>query len=155
MYRIPEDTYRENFELFSDILNLPQFIYKPPRLLSLGQRMKADLAAALLHNPEILFLDEPTIGIDVLAKAKIREFICKINEERNTTIILTTHDISDIEALCRKMIIINNGTLLYNGTLDELKSRYSISHQDHCSTSDDSTPNLEYIIKNIYKGGRL
>jgi ABC-2 type transport system ATP-binding protein len=155
MYRIPEDTYRENLELFSDILNLPEFIYKPPRLLSLGQRMKADLAAALLHNPEILFLDEPTIGIDVLAKAKIREFICKINEERNTTIILTTHDISDIEALCRKMIIINNGTLLYNGTLDELKNKYRISHQNNCSTSDDSTPNLEYIIKNIYKGGQL
>jgi ABC-2 type transport system ATP-binding protein len=147
MYRIPEDTYRENFELFSDILNLPEFIYKPPRLLSLGQRMKADLAAALLHNPEILFLDEPTIGIDVLAKAKIREFICKINEERNTTIILTTHDISDIEALCRKMIIINNGSLLYHGTLDELKSRYH--------TPDEGTPNLEYIIKNIYKGGHL
>jgi ABC-2 type transport system ATP-binding protein len=147
MYRIPEDTYRENLELFSDILNLPEFIDKPPRLLSLGQRMKADLAAALLHNPEILFLDEPTIGIDVLAKARIREFICKINKERNTTIILTTHDISDIEALCRKMIIINSGILLYHGTLDELKSRYS--------TSDDSTPDLEYIIKNIYKGGQL
>lgn len=147
MYCIPENAYRENLELFSDILNLQEFIDKPPRLLSLGQRMKADLAAALLHNPEILFLDEPTIGIDVLAKAKIREFICKINEERNTTIILTTHDISDIDALCRKMIIMNNGSLLYHGTLDELKSRYH--------TPDEDTPNLEYIIKNIYEGGHL
>ena len=102
MYHIPEKAYRENMEIFSDILNLSEFIDKPPRLLSLGQRMKADLAAALLHNPEILFLDEPTIGIDVLAKAKIRDFIHKMNQERNTTIILTTHDISDIEALCSK-----------------------------------------------------
>ena len=83
--------------------------------------MRADLAAALLHNPEILFLDEPTIGIDVLAKAKIRDFIREMNQERNTTIILTTHDISDIEALCSKMMIIDKGTLLYNGTLQELK----------------------------------
>lgn len=100
MYRIPENIYRENIEIFSDILNLPEFIYKPPRLLSLGQRMKADLAAALLYNPEVLFHDEPTIGIDVLAKAKIRDFIIKINHVRKTTIILTTHDISDIESLC-------------------------------------------------------
>ncbi len=97
MYRIPEKIYSENIEIFSDILNLSEFIYKPPRLLSLGQRMKADLAAALLHNPEILFLDEPTIGIDVLAKAKIRDFIIKMNKVKKTTIILTTHDISDNE----------------------------------------------------------
>ena len=124
MYHIPEKTYRENVEIFLDILNLSEFIDKPPRLLSLGQRMKADLAAALLHNPEILFLDEPTIGIDVLAKSKIRDFIRKINQERNTTIVLTTHDISDIEALCSKMIIIDKGTLLYHGTLQELKNSY-------------------------------
>lgn len=130
MYRIPENIYRENIEIFSDILNLPEFIYKPPRLLSLGQRMKADLAAALLYNPEVLFLDEPTIGIDVLAKAKIRDFIIKINQVRKTTIILTTHDISDIESLCQKMLIIDKGTLLYNGTLEELKRKNASSHND-------------------------
>ena len=110
--------------------------------------MKADLAAALLHNPEILFLDEPTIGIDILAKAKIRDFIHKMNQERNTTIILTTHDISDIEALCSKMIILDKGTLLYNGTLQELKN--AERYQDTAMEN-----NLETIIKNIYEGDIL
>lgn len=155
MYRIPEKAYKENIELFSDILNLPEFIYKPPRLLSLGQRMKADLAAALLHNPEILFLDEPTIGIDVLAKAKIRDFVRKINQERKTTIILTTHDISDIEALCKKMIIIDKGTLLYNGTLEELKGEYYLSHQKEVYQNAAMENTLETIIKNIYEGDFL
>lgn len=148
MYHIPEKTYKENMEIFSDILNLSEYIDKPPRLLSLGQRMRADLAAALLHNPEILFLDEPTIGIDVLAKAKIRDFIREMNQERNTTIILTTHDISDIEALCSKMMIIYKGTLLYNGTLQELKN--AERYQDTAMEN-----NLETIIKNIYEGDIL
>ena len=155
MYHIPKKAYRENMEIFSDILNLSEFIDKPPRLLSLGQRMKADLAAALLHNPEILFLDEPTIGIDVLAKAKIRDFIHKMNQERNTTIILTTHDISDIEALCSKMIIIDKGTLLYNGTLQELKNSYRNSYQAELYQYATIENNLENIIKNIYEGDFL
>ena len=155
MYHIPEKAYRENMEIFSDILNLSEFIDKPPRLLSLGQRMKADLAAALLHNPEILFLDEPTIGIDVLAKAKIRDFIHKMNQERNTTIILTTHDISDIEALCSKMIIIDKGTLLYNGTLQELKNSYRNSYQAELYQYTTIENNLENIIKHIYEGDFL
>lgn len=155
MYHIPEKAYRENMEIFSDILNLSEFIDKPPRLLSLGQRMKADLAAALLHNPEILFLDEPTIGIDILAKAKIRDFIHKMNQERNTTIILTTHDISDIEALCSKMIILDKGTLLYNGTLQELKNSYRNSYQAELYQYATIENNLENIIKHIYEGDFL
>ena len=155
MYRIPENIYRENIEIFSDILNLPEFIYKPPRLLSLGQRMKADLAAALLYNPEVLFLDEPTIGIDVLAKAKIRDFIIKINQVRNTTIILTTHDISDIESLCQKMLIIDKGTLLYNGTLEELKRKNASSHNDDFIPKKRMNDSLEQIIRTIYEGGGL
>lgn len=155
MYHIPEKAYRENMEIFSDILNLSEFIDKPPRLLSLGQRMKADLAAALLHNPEILFLDEPTIGIDILAKAKIRDFIHKMNQERNTTIILTTHDISDIEALCSKMIILDKGTLLYNGTLQELKNSYRNSYQAELYQYTTIENNLENIIRNIYEGDFL
>ena len=153
MYRIPENIYRENIEIFSDILNLPEFIYKPPRLLSLGQRMKADLAAALLYNPEVLFLDEPTIGIDVLAKAKIRDFIIKINQVRKTTIILTTHDISDIESLCQKMLIIDKGTLLYNGTLEELKRKNASSHNDDFIPKKRMNDSLEQIIRTIYEGG--
>lgn len=155
MYRIPENIYRENIEIFSDILNLPEFIYKPPRLLSLGQRMKADLAAALLYNPEVLFLDEPTIGIDVFAKAKIRDFIIKINQVRKTTIILTTHDISDIESLCQKMLIIDKGTLLYNGTLEELKRKNASSHNDDFIPKKRMNDSLEQIIRTIYEGGGL
>lgn len=155
MYHIPEKAYRQNIVIFSDILNLSEFIDKPPRLLSLGQRMKADLAAALLHNPEILFLDEPTIGIDVLSKAKIRDFIRKINQERNTTIILTTHDLSDIEALCSKMIIIDKGTLIYHGTLQELKNSYRNSDQVELYQDTTVENNLETIIKNIYEGDFL
>ena len=116
---------------------------------------QADLAAALLHNPEILFLDEPTIGIDVLAKAKIRDFIHKMNQERNTIIILTTHDISDIEALCSKMIIIDKGTLLYNGTLQELKNSYRNSYQAELYQYATIENNLENIIRNIYEGDFL
>lgn len=140
MYRVSDDVFRTNMDSFSDILGLDEFISQPPRLLSLGQRMKADLAASLIYNPDILFLDEPTIGIDVLSKERIRQFIKKINEERHTTIILTTHDVSDIETLCEKMIIIDKGTLIYDGTLPQLKSIYK-------------TTDLEEIIKKIYLAG--
>lgn len=140
MYRVPDTVYKENMAVFSEILGLDEFINQPPRLLSLGQRMKADLAASLIYNPDILFLDEPTIGIDVLSKERIREFIKKINEERHTTIILTTHDVSDIESLCEKIIIIDKGSLIYDGTLPQLKSIYK-------------TTDLEEIIKKIYLAG--
>lgn len=140
MYRVPDTVYKENMAVFSEILGLDEFINQPPRLLSLGQRMKADLAASLIYNPDILFLDEPTIGIDVLSKERIREFIKKINEERHTTIILTTHDVSDIESLCEKIIIIDKGFLIYDGTLPQLKSIYK-------------TTDLEEIIKKIYLAG--
>ncbi len=142
MYGIPDSAYKENMTLFSDILGLDEFINQPPRLLSLGQRMKADLAASLLHNPDILFLDEPTIGIDVLSKERIRNFILRINRERKTTVILTTHDVSDIETLCEKMIVIDKGLLLYDGNVTELKDLYK-------------SQNLEDIIKNIYLNGMI
>ena len=140
MYRVPREVFKENMDVFSGILGLDEFIDQPPRLLSLGQRMKADLAASLIYNPDVLFLDEPTIGIDVLSKERIRQFIKKINEERHTTIILTTHDVSDIESLCEKMIIIDRGSLIYDGTLPQPKSNYR-------------TTDLEEIIKKIYLAG--
>ena len=143
MYRIPKSLFEDNLEIFADILNISEYINKPPRQLSLGQRMKADLAAALLYNPEILFLDEPTIGIDVLAKSNMREFIQTINRERKTTIVITTHDMSDIEALCEKTIIIDKGKILYNGTIQELLLNYADS---------DGKYNLEKIVKEIYEG---
>lgn len=152
MYHVPKAVYKENIEIFSDILNLSDFVQKPPRLLSLGQRMKADLAAALLHNPDVLFLDEPTIGIDVLAKMKIRDFIHTINRERNTTIILTTHDMSDIEDLCEKMIIIDKGKLLYSGTLNELKRTYHASDTGTIGEAGNTDCSLESIIRSVYEG---
>lgn len=152
MYHVPKAVYKENIEIFSDILNLSDFVQKPPRLLSLGQRMKADLAAALLHNPDVLFLDEPTIGIDILAKMKIRDFIHTINRERNTTIILTTHDMSDIEDLCEKMIIIDKGKLLYSGTLNELKRTYHASDTGTIGEADNTDCSLESIIRSVYEG---
>ncbi len=152
MYCIPDEVYNKNMEMFTDILNLQEYMYKPPRLLSLGQRMKADLAAALIYNPEILFLDEPTIGIDVLAKDRIRDFISQINRARHTTVILTTYDVSDIEALCHTMIVIDTGSLLYDGSLEAMKKNYAIQYS---SSQGEDEINLEQIIKHIYEGSFL
>lgn len=152
MYCIPNKIYNENMDLFSEILDLREYMYKPPRLLSLGQRMRADLAAALLYNPEILFLDEPTIGIDVLAKERIRDFIKRINQERCTTVVLTTHDVSDIEVLCHKMLVIKEGRLLYDGTLNDMKEEYA---RQSGEALDKEDMGLEHIMKQIYKGSFL
>jgi len=124
IYRIPSDLYERNLAEFGGVLDLAPFIDTPVRQLSLGQRMRGDLAAALLHAPEILFLDEPTIGLDVVAKARIREFLAKINQERCTTILLTTHDMDDIERLCKRMLVIDHGRVIYDGDLQTVKARY-------------------------------
>jgi ABC-2 type transport system ATP-binding protein len=124
IYEVPEKQYLENLKTFSDILGLDKFIHTPVRQLSLGQRMRADMACALLHNPDILYLDEPTIGLDVVVKERIREFILEVNKKRNTTVILATHDMSDIERLSSRVMVINSGKLVYDGNLDTLKRRY-------------------------------
>lgn len=124
IYRIPPDRYRSNLNLFRDLLAMDEFLQTPVRQLSLGQRMRADLAAALLHDPDILYLDEPPIGLDVVAKEKIRGFIKEINRERGVTIILTTHDMSDIEKLCQRMILIDHGRVVYDGGVADIKSRF-------------------------------
>lgn len=129
IYRIPKDKYQRNLAEFRELLDLDDFIETPVRSLSLGQRMRADLAAALLHNPVLLFLDEPTIGLDVVAKDRIRQFIQHINTERQTTIILTTHDLSDIERLCERVMIIDQGKLLYDGSLAQLGDRFGGKRQ--------------------------
>ena len=120
IYDIPEKTFTKNYTLFREILALDEFMKIPVRGLSLGQRMRADLCAALLHNPHLVFLDEPTIGLDVVAKQRILEFIRYINKERRTTILLTTHDISDVSKLCERVIIIDHGKILYDGKLADL-----------------------------------
>ena len=124
IYRVPASQFQRNLEEFRQILELDAFLNTPVRSLSLGQRMRADICAALLHNPDILFLDEPTIGLDVVAKERIRQFIQHINRERNTTVILTTHDLSDVEKLCERVLIIDHGQLLYDGGLTALKDRF-------------------------------
>jgi ABC-2 type transport system ATP-binding protein len=124
IYKIPKDQFNRNLNEFREILDLDVFLDSPVRSLSLGQRMRADICAALLHNPDILFLDEPTIGLDVVAKERIRQFIQYINRERQTTVILTTHDLSDVEKLCERVMIIDHGQLLYDGSLISLKERF-------------------------------
>ncbi len=124
IYNIPKDTFKQNFNMFRDILGLDEFLEVPVRSLSLGQRMRADLCAALLHNPSLVFLDEPTIGLDVVAKQRIREFILFINQKRGTTILLTTHDISDVSKLCKRVLIIDHGRILYDGKLDALLKEF-------------------------------
>jgi ABC-2 type transport system ATP-binding protein len=124
IYRIPADRYRQNLNTFRELLALDEFLGTPVRSLSLGQLMRANLAAALLHDPDILFLDEPTIGLDVVAKERIRQFIQRVNRQRGTTVILTTHDLSDVEKLCERVMIIDHGKLLFDGQLEELRQRF-------------------------------
>lgn len=121
IYKIPDAIYEENLAYFTKLLGLEEIIKRPVRQLSLGERMKCELVSSMLHNPELIFLDEPTIGIDILAKDTIINFIREVNKERGVTFILTTHDIADIETLCNKVTIINHGTIVYDDTLHELK----------------------------------
>jgi ABC-2 type transport system ATP-binding protein len=121
IYSIDDALYRSQLEVFDALLDIGSVLHQPVRTLSLGQRMRCDLAAALLHRPAVLFLDEPTIGLDVVSKENIRRFLRSVNEEQRTTVILTTHDLDDIELLCRRVLVIDRGTLLYDGQLDGLK----------------------------------
>ena len=124
IYKIPAETHRRNLDEFRELLELDPFLNTPVRSLSLGQRMRADICAALLHDPPLLFLDEPTIGLDVVAKERMRRFIRHINKERGTTVLLTTHDLSDIEKLCERVMIIDHGRLLFDGGLETLRDRF-------------------------------
>lgn len=124
LYRVPEDRHTANLAQLRTMLELDEFIDTPVRQLSLGQRMRGDIAAALLHDPELLYLDEPTIGLDVVAKARIREFLLAINAERGVTVLLTTHDMDDVEALCPRMLIIDHGRKLYDGSVANIRERF-------------------------------
>lgn len=123
IYKISDESYRKNLGFCTELLSLSDFINKPVRQLSLGQRMRVEIAMALLHEPEILFLDEPTIGLDVMAKDQIRQFLRAVNQEKKTTILLTTHDMKDIEEICPRMIIVNKGSLVYDGSVAALRSK--------------------------------
>ena len=124
IYKIAEKDYQETLSELTEKLNLSEIISRPLRQLSLGQKMKCELAAALIHKPKILFLDEPTIGLDAVTKLAVRDFVKEINKKWGTTVILTTHDMSDIEALTNKIILIGRGQILYNGTFNAIKEKY-------------------------------
>ena len=129
IYRIPEEKYKKNLERFVDMLDMSKFINQPVRQLSLGQRMRSDIVAALLHSPEIVFFDEPTIGVDVIGKEIIREFIRELNEQDQVTMIFTTHDMQDIEKTCKRLIIIDKGSKMYDGSLHDIREKYGTSRQ--------------------------
>lgn len=125
IYSIPEEVYKKTLTTLIDTLELSKFLYTPVRMLSLGQRMRSDLAASLLHSPKILFLDEPTIGLDAVSKLVVRDFILRLNREKKVTILLTTHDMDDIELLCRRVIVLSEGKISFDGQLDHLRKKIS------------------------------
>lgn len=129
IYRIPHDKYKRNLERFIDMLDMKGFINQPVRQLSLGQRMRSDIVASLLHSPDIVFFDEPTIGVDVIGKETIRSFIRQLNEEDKVTMIFTTHDMQDIEQTCNRIIIIDKGSLMYDGSLHDIRSKYGTARR--------------------------
>lgn len=124
IYDVPDAVFQKRMDFLNDVLDLKEFIKDPVRTLSLGQRMRADIAASLLHNPKVLFLDEPTIGLDVSVKDNIRRAITQINQEEETTILLTTHDLSDIEQLCDRIFMIDKGQEIFDGTVNQLKETF-------------------------------
>ena len=124
LYKIPENRFKDNLETFTTVLGIDKYLKSPVRKLSLGERVRCDLTASLLHDPPILFLDEPTIGLDVVAKQQIRDFLTKINKEKKVTIIITTHDMGDIEELCERVIIIDKGKKIFDGSINDIKNRF-------------------------------
>ncbi len=129
IYRIPEETYQANLNRFTKMLQMESFLQQPVRQLSLGQRMRADIVAALLHSPKIVFFDEPTIGVDVVGKETIRQFIRELNEKDNITMIFTTHDMQDIEKVCDRLIIIDKGSKVYDGELTGIREKFGTTRQ--------------------------
>jgi len=145
IYKVNDKTYNKNKTELINLLKIGEIIKKPVRSLSLGERMRCEIAASLLHSPKILFLDEPTIGLDAVSKKIVREFILKINKERKVTVILTTHDMMDIDALAKRIILIGKGEILYDGSLNKLKTTYG-SHKS-------ITVYTKNIIKDIKLNG--
>jgi len=125
IYNVPQAQYKKTLDDLCDILNVGDFLQTPVRQLSLGQRMRCELIAAMLHEPQVLFLDEPTIGLDVVTKLALRRFLKQVNREKGTTMILTTHDMDDMEALCSRVMLIGRGKLLFDGSLEKMRAEYT------------------------------
>lgn len=140
IYRIEEDRFQRNLERFSALLNLTPFLDRAVRQLSLGQRMRSEIVMALLHDPKVLFLDEPTIGLDVVAKDAVRKFLAEVNRERGTTIILTTHDLVDIEEICPRLIMVDEGKLLFDGELKNLRASLGVARRLRLEFDSDPGP---------------
>jgi ABC-2 type transport system ATP-binding protein len=141
IYAVPEDLYRKNLSELTELLNLSELLRTPTRQLSLGQRMRCEMAASLLHSPRILFLDEPTIGLDAVSKLAVRDFIKQLNREHKTTVILTTHDMQDIEALASRVLLIGKGRILLDGTLEDIR----------LASSGDGGKNIDETLAQLYK----
>lgn len=137
IYRVPDEVYQKNLKRFVEMLDMSGFINQPVRQLSLGQRMRADIVAALLHSPQIVFFDEPTIGVDVVGKETIRNFICELNARDKVTMIFTTHDMQDIEKTCKRLIIIDKGTKVYDGLISGIREVYGTTRQVDVEFSGD------------------
>lgn len=145
IYRVPDDSYKKRMAFLNEVLELDSFITSPVRTLSLGQRMRADIAASLLHSPKVLFLDEPTIGLDVVVKDNIRRAIEYINKQEETTVILTTHDLEDIELLANRIVMIDKGKNVFDGTIVDLKEKYGQMRELHFVTdSYNAREKLQY-----------
>jgi len=155
IYKVPEDTYRKNLEEIVEIFSLSDFIKMPIRQLSLGQRMRCEIAASLLHSPKIIFLDEPTIGLDAVSKVAVRNFIKRINKENGVTVMLTTHDMGDIDALTDRVMLIGKGKLLYNGSFTQMKSKYDGKSILTIDYDGFAIPNISGTTVTSREDGRL
>lgn len=149
IYQVPDDFYASQMAYFDEIFELSEFMGQTVRTLSLGQRMRADLAASMLHNPKVLFLDEPTIGLDVMVKERIRKAIKDMNQRYGTTILLTTHDMSDIEELCHRIIIIDKGKLLYDGGIDTIRKEFGYERKIVFDLRYDDTALVEQTLETL------
>ena len=149
IYKLDDKEYNKTLNELIDLLNLEDIINVPVRQLSLGNRMKCEIAASLIHRPKILYLDEPTIGLDAISKKIVREFIKKINKQNNVTVILTTHDMADIEALAKRIILIGKGQKLYDGSLSKLKKQYDYLRKIKVITNDKVELKEKYIVSSI------
>lgn len=149
IYQIPDEDYNSIIKLYKSLVDIEQLLHKPVRQMSLGQRTLSDILAAFLHNPKIVFLDEPTIGLDVSMKNKIRTLIHALNKEKNTTVILTTHDMGDVDALCRRIVIIDKGKMLYDNDIEHLKGFFGSYRTLKIRPDGDITVNSESLKKEL------